>query len=429
MKFLLSAAQPAQLESGLIQVLRVVVVAVLILQPLTRRGFGIWLGASAPLPVYFLLTLPLQLLIIALVWTPWFAHNLGRAFLPLVLALASFAIIFDKFVTLNWFIAPDARELIAQGFLLSAWFTLQMVTFFVAWQYNMGAVMFTGITLTLLDSALTLPFINPSGSLYPFFISLVVARLSIVTGVSLGIAWLMLRQRAQRAQLQSANEKLAFAATTGEQLAVSRERNRMARELHDTLAHSLSAVSVQLEAVSALWDDEPHEARKILEQATRSARNGLTEARRALHELRASPLDDLGLPLALRALAESAAARAGLRLELTLPSSADGLQPQVEQCIYRVAQEALENVIRHARARHVAVTFEQRAQQFTLRVTDDGIGFEPARVNTRAIISGHYGLRGMRERAAMVGCRLSVRSAPQRGVCVIMENGLEGHGV
>ncbi|GIL16081.1 MAG: hypothetical protein BroJett039_12540 [Chloroflexota bacterium] len=424
MKFLLAHARPANLEPGLIQTLRIVVIAILILQPLTRRGFGIWFGAGAPLEVYFELTLPLQLPILGLVWIPWFVRNLGRAFLPLTLALAAFAIISDKFITLNWFIAPDTRELIALSLLLSVWFTLQMVTFFAAWQYNMRAVMLTGIALTLLDSALTLPFINLLGPLYPFFVSIVTARLFIVTGVSLGVAWLMRRQRAQHAQLQAANRKLALAATTAEQLAVSRERNRMARELHDTLAHSLSAVSVQLEAVNALWETEPNEALEILEQATRSTRSGLAEARRALQELRASPLDDLGLPLALRALAESAAARADFRLKLALPPNADGLQPQVEQCIYRVTQEALENITRHAQACHVTVTFEQHAQRFMLRITDDGVGFDPARVNGH-----HYGLRGMHERAAIVGCRLTVNSAPQRGVSITMENGAEGHNV
>ena len=196
------------------------------------------------------------------------------------------------------------------------------------------------------------------GTLYTPFISLVLARLLIIGFASLGVAWLMERQREQRAQLQDANRKLALTATT-EQLAVSHERNRMARELHDTLAHSLSALSVQQEAVNALWDVEPNEARAILEQVTASTRNGLTEARRALHALRASPLEDLGLPLALSTLAESFATRANLKSDRALAANVEGLQRHIEQCIYRIAQEAFENVTRHAHASNVRVVLEK----------------------------------------------------------------------
>ena len=90
----------------------------------------------------------------------------------------------------------------------------------------------------------------------------------------------------------------------------------MARELHDTLAHSLSGATVQLEAVQALWDVKPGEARQMLDQALEATQSGLTEARRALHSLRASPLDDSGLTLAIRDMAKSTAARANLRLDL-----------------------------------------------------------------------------------------------------------------
>jgi signal transduction histidine kinase len=245
-----------------------------------------------------------------------------------------------------------------------------------------------------------------------------IARMVIVTGFSLGVAWLMQRQRAQRHQLESANRKLALTATTVEQLAVSHERNRMARELHDTLAHSLSAVSVQLEAVNALWDVEPAEARKILEQATRSTRSGLTEARRALHSLRASPLEDLGLTLAISTLAESVATRANLELELAIPANIDGLQPHVEQCVYRVAQEALENVTRHANASNVRVALEQTTTQLALTVADNGSGFDPTTVNGE-----HFGIKGMRERAEMAGGRLFVHSAPHEGTQVRLEIG------
>src|SRR4029078_5838718 len=108
-----------------------------------------------------------------------------------------------------------------------------------------------------------------------------------------------------------ANAKLVDYASTNEQLAVTRERNRVARDMHDTLAHTLSAVSVQLEAADSVWDSQPQQAHELLQKSLASARAGLGETRRAVRALRASPLDDLGLGLALRDLAESTADRAG----------------------------------------------------------------------------------------------------------------------
>lgn len=409
-------SRPAQLEPGIIQILRIVAVAFLFVQPLARRGFGFWIGAGAPLEVNLLLTVPPALFLLALVLIPWFPQHLGRAFLPLTLVVASLFPILDKFITLNYYITPDTFEIVALGLFLRIWYLFQVVTFIVAWQYSMRTVLIVGIGLTCLDTVLTLPFVMYGSNLYTFFVGLVATRLIIVTGISLCVSWLMQRQRAQRTELQQANQKLALASTTTEQLAISHERNRLARELHDTLAHSLSAVSVQLEAVNALWDLEPESARKILEQANTSARSGLTEARRALHSLRASPLEDLGLTLAISSLAESVANRANLQLELALPANIEGLQPQVEQCIYRVAQEALENVTRHARATNVRVALEKQNEHYALTVADNGTGFDPIRQN-----AGHFGIKGMQERAEMANGKLYVESAPQQGTRVRLE--------
>ncbi len=416
MKYFAWNLKGANLEPGLLQILRVVVVAMLFLQPLTRRGFGDWFGTSSPLPVYLALTLPVAVVLVAMAFLPWFPRKLGRAYLPLILSILAIFSVADKFITLNWFIEPGARGLIALGMMLRLWYVFQIVTFFVAWQYNLRAVLVVGIALNLVDALLTLPFVDYTSSLYTFFVGVVGARLTVITGVSLGVAWLMQRQRAQRAELQEANRKLALAATATEQLAVSHERNRMARELHDTLAHSLSAVSVQLEAVNALWDVEPNEARKILEQATTSTRSGLTEARRALQSLRASPLEDLGLTLALSTLAESAAARANLKLELALSPNVERLDPHIEQCIYRIAQEALENVTRHAHASNVRVALEKKQQHIALTIADNGSGFDLTRVNGE-----HFGIKGMRERAEMAGGSLAVESAPSEGTRVRLE--------
>jgi signal transduction histidine kinase len=226
---------------------------------------------------------------------------------------------------------------------------------------------------------------------------------------------------AQAYRLQTAaNLRLQRYAAALQELATSRERNRLARELHDTLAHSLSALTVQLEAVRSLWNLDPAAARRQLEQADQTARSGLTEARRALRALRASPLHDLGLPLALRELAQQAADRAGLRLDLRLPERITGrLTPEAEQGIYRIAQETLENVVRHAEARHMGFFLEQEAGGLLLTIEDDGRGFDPqASQWLEGEDPDRLGIRGMQERASFIGGQLEIARRRSQGTRV-----------
>jgi len=260
---------------------------------------------------------------------------------------------------------------------------------------------------------LSLPFLKPGTLFFSLALIIIFTRLVFVASVALGVHWLVNRQRQQRAALIEANRKLAQYAAAAEQLAVSQERNRLARELHDTLAHSLSGLTVQLQAIEALWEANPGEARQMLDQARQAAQSGLTEARRSLQALRASPLEDLGLALALRELARSAAARASLRLDLDVQNHLQSLAPDVEQCIYRVAQESLTNVTRHADAKSLRVALRFESGALTLTIADDGRGFDPAAVN-----GARYGLQGLRERAEVVGAILHVTSSTPGGTLI-----------
>jgi signal transduction histidine kinase len=217
--------------------------------------------------------------------------------------------------------------------------------------------------------------------------------------------------------LARANAQLTHYATTLEQLATSRERNRLARELHDTLAHTLSGMAVQLEAAKTLWDMDPAQARDMLDQSLTATRSGLTETRRALQALRAAPLEDLGLVLAVCTLAESVAAQTGATLTWQGPDAArvENLSPDVEQCVYRVAQEALENVARHAGAKHLTVQLTQDKGRLTLQISDDGRGFDLSKASAN---NHHLGLTGMRERAEMIGGILHVESRLGNGTTI-----------
>lgn len=194
----------------------------------------------------------------------------------------------------------------------------------IAWQYHFQQVVLFSLGITLLN-ALESPLVTGS----------IVFRLITFMVVGWMVVRLMIGQREQRHALKEANRKLAHHAATLEQLTTTRERNRLARELHDTLAHTLSAVAVQLEAVDAQWTARPDDAHSRLRKTIEATRSGLTETRRVLQDLRASPLEDLGLALAIRNLAESTALRGGLKLDLYIANRLGGVSPDIEQAVYR----------------------------------------------------------------------------------------------
>lgn len=306
-----------------------------------------------------------------------------------------------------------------------------------AWQYRLaGIVLFSGCTalLDLLMVTLIAPLVTfvaapPPAMPHEFspvsfrsvdiFVILTLVRTVSFVVVGIFISQLIHRLRLQQKSLANANTRLSHYASTLESLTVSRERNRLAHELHDTLAHSLTALSVQLEAVKAYWSANRKKSRELLDQSLTATRSGLVETRRALKSLRATPLEELGLRLALRKLAESTAARGSLELELALPDPLPPLSPDVEQCLYRIAQEALENVLNHARAKRLTLSLSQTEQAITLTIRDDGVGFDLAQADN----AGHFGLLGMRERAAMVGGEFNVESDRGKGTTVALTIG------
>ena len=401
------------LEPGLLRLIQFLTVLHVAAILIVRRSVGVRFGIEVPASAALLAFLALPVFLVLFMWLPWWREKLGRAFLPIGLVVVSIDLLLDKYLTLLWLVPPDQQELELLMLMLRTWFTFHIITLLVAWQYSWVWTLLTAVSLSLADLILTLPFIRNDGPLFGLFLFVFAARTITVTLIALGVGWLLSHQREQQAALAVANKRLAQSALTLEQLAASQERNRLARELHDTLAHSLSGVTVQLEAVQALWDVETGTARRILDQALQSTRSGLTEARRALQALRASPLEDLGLALAVSDLAESVAERANLKLDLNVQNHLENVSPEVEQCVYRVVQEALTNVARHADARSLRVVLTRENEGLLLTVADDGHGFDPVVVN-----GTHYGLRGLRERAEMVGGTLEVDSQPQTGTTV-----------
>ncbi|GIK36902.1 MAG: hypothetical protein BroJett011_07350 [Chloroflexota bacterium] len=418
-----------KLESGILPILRILVgywiVYWLTISPILQFTTG--QAGTLAVEQYATLIAIQGVAIMLLLW-PAAQQQLGRAFLPAVITLCTFSFFVEKQWFLTAGLGPDAsRSELLHAYAMRQDFALLLAI--VAWQYRWReAVLYTliisGTEWWLISSA-----DRPDHLVSAISSNDLIKRAIIYLLLGYLITWLMQRQRAQRQALVEANRhqaetntKLAHYATTIEQLSISRERNRLARELHDTLAHSLSALSVQLEAVRSLWEVNPEAAREMLEQADETTRTGLAEARRSLHALRAAPLEEFGLAFSLRDMAETAARRADLRLDLEIAELAVNLPPGFEQGIYRIAQEALENVVRHARAKHVCVKLVNDAHTVQLVIADDGIGFEPDQSNT---LSNHFGLQGMRERAGMLGGDIQIISQPRQGVQVCLTLALE----
>ncbi len=204
-----------------------------------------------------------------------------------------------------------------------------------------------------------------------------------------------------------------FAQST--QLGAAQERNRLAREIHDTLAQGLTATALQLESADALLDagSDAEQAREPLHRALSLTQSNLEEARRSVLDLRAAPLEERPLSEALRTLLERWESETGVNVVFRVVNGALPLSPRVETALYRICQEALNNVARHSGAGRVTVRLVATPEQVLLTVEDDGRGFDASEVH-----EGRYGLVGMNERARTLGGDLDVRSSPSAGTRV-----------
>jgi signal transduction histidine kinase len=211
--------------------------------------------------------------------------------------------------------------------------------------------------------------------------------------------------------------------------AVTRERLRLARDLHDTLAHSLMALLTQIRLVRKLrkrWSESELEAE--LARTESVAASGLTEARAAITQMRHNSVRETGLGPALHELLARFRERTGLAAELQAEPAAAGLANGRAETVFRIAEEALHNVERHAQAQGLTLQLGSVSakdggqadtglvQRMRLEIADDGVGFDPAVPRP-----GHYGLRGIEEQAALIGARLELFSRPGQGARIVVE--------
>jgi signal transduction histidine kinase len=216
------------------------------------------------------------------------------------------------------------------------------------------------------------------------------------------IVWQLYRLRVSRISTQFA--------------AVLAERNRIAREIHDNLAQDILGISVQLELVARLMPAVAESAKPHLDRARILVRNSMAEARRYVWDLRSQDLENKDLPTALNDTARRLTRDREVQAAVQVTGTFRALPSMIENNLLRIAQEAINNSVKHAGARRIMIDLHFDTDALQLRVRDDGCGFDPRDLNGE----GHFGLIGMRERAQEIGGELRIRSEAASGTEVIV---------
>jgi len=233
--------------------------------------------------------------------------------------------------------------------------------------------------------------------------------LGITAGaLMLVLAWVAVLGRRLREQMAIVRQKLRSGA-------VLEERNRIARELHDTLEQELVGITMQLDLASDCFEQVPRVAREAVENARRMSRHSMVEARRSVWDLRCHLLESGDLVSALREVIRPLAPSNGVRINLAVTGVPTRLSSSIEMNLLRIGQEAVANAIKHSHCRSVTIELRYAAESVGLTIRDDGSGFVPS------VSSGHFGLLDMRERAQSIGSQLEVLSEPGKGTTITLE--------
>ena len=222
------------------------------------------------------------------------------------------------------------------------------------------------------------------------------------------------RERAEQLtdELEAANQQLSAYAVQAEELATMAERNRLAREIHDNLGHYLTVVNVQLEAARAVMAANPGKARDAINKAQDLTQKGLTAVRQSVRALRESPLDNRPLAEAITNLVRENQS-AGIPTQFSLNGEPHNLPADTELTLYRVAQEGLTNIRKHAQAQQATVNLDYQPHRVQLAIADDGLGTTEPHPNG-------FGLIGIRERISQLGGTVQIDTAVQQGFTLIV---------
>lgn len=301
-----------------------------------------------------------------------------------------------------------AQDVVFVVFVITGFFHAYQVR---PWQLGVAGVLGTSVVMNVAT-------VLPDGGIAPFVGVVTIQTVAIGAGIFFAEK-ANLHHRRREVLVNRLEAALAENAglhaqllTQAREAGMLDERQRMAREIHDTLAQGLTGIITQVQAVQQVWGS-PEQARRHLDRALELARSSLAEARRSVQALRPQELDTAKLPDAVRQMARDWSENANLDLRFEVTGDSLPLSPALEVALFRVAQEALANVGKHAHATRVGVTLSYLGDAVLLDIRDDGVGMareRPGRVG--------FGINSMTQRIRGVGGRLEIESAPGEGTAV-----------
>ncbi|WP_162198444.1 sensor histidine kinase [Paenibacillus wulumuqiensis] len=247
---------------------------------------------------------------------------------------------------------------------------------------------------------------------------ILLALFTLMNIIVIGIVNLMLQQYYARMRTQNFLDELEIAHRQVEELTVANERQRMARDLHDTLAQGLVGIIMQLEAINVHLSNRNHErAQQIVLSSMEGARHTLAEAREVIDNLRLQSADNITFTDAVREELDRFIGATGIPVTGQIEEFRNLPQLLTEHSLYMI-RESLTNITRHAQAQHVEVNVLVVNGSLVIEITDDGKGFDPEQIGRQP---GHYGLLGMQERVRIMGGRLSISNHVPQGTHIQIE--------
>jgi len=344
---------------------------------------------------------------------PLLRRKMGIFYLPLVLAFVSYVPI----GLLNWLplFIPDIQT---TATIINSWTITALLLFpliILAWQYEFRVILIFFGVLGLLDPLILI--LNTGIYNSTFFETLYssLVRMAVFTAVGFVITELKSNQKLKQDELEKANAKLTKQAEMIDSLSAMRERTRISRELHDVLAHTLSGLAVQLEAMKTVVTEENSEFMMMIDHSLQNARSGLAETRSILKDLRSLPQAGDELLQAIKILIHEFSRNNDIPVQINRFEDIPDLPNDLLQVIHRIIQEALENTRKHADADQINLSLyaaDDSGQKYVfLIVRDNGKGFQPDSIDE----SEHFGLRGIRERVQAAGGSCKIKSDLEKG--------------
>jgi len=261
-----------------------------------------------------------------------------------------------------------------------------------------------------------------SGDRHLFWMHLIAETLMFGLGLFfvLKLVGTLLSEQQAKEELATTHERLRQYALQVEELAAVQERNHIAREIHDALGHTLTAQNIQLQTAVKLWQQDPNRAQSFLQQAQQLAATAMQEVRRSVRALREDTPDEPPLEEAIARLAEDFHQGTGVsiatQIDVPIP-----IPPRITKVLYRVVQEALTNINKHAKATQVKIQISISSSNACLVVQDNGRGFDPEQNKTG------FGLQGIQERVAAVGGAFQLKTEPGAGCHITVQIALQSH--